>query len=91
MEQSGVYTTFQILRRVLIFSASLTLIVFSNLGNLSARLLGEIFIAPFFIYSIYQLIKITNWRIDLNYIKYIYQISAPIIPCNVSRSCFWTN
>ena len=48
MEQSGVYTTFQILRRVLIFSASLTLIVFSNLGNLSARLLGEIFIAPFF-------------------------------------------
>jgi O-antigen/teichoic acid export membrane protein len=88
MERSVSYTKFQITRKIVIFIGCISIISLLPYDAYYGRIFGELFIIPFFLFSIVKLFKLIQLRFDIKYIKYIFQIALPLFPVMVAGIIF---
>ena len=80
MERSSSYSKFNIIRRMVLFAGSIMLIYVLPIEPYYSRVIGELFIIPFFLYSFIQLRRIFTLSISLKHIKYILKLCIPLYP-----------
>ncbi|NQU86425.1 MAG: lipopolysaccharide biosynthesis protein [Mariniphaga sp.] len=88
MERSASYTKFQIVRRIVFFMGCITMIYLLPFESYYSRLLGELFIIPFFVFTFVELLRLIELDFSIKYIKYIFQIALPLFPVMVAGIIF---
>ena len=88
MEKSVSYTSFQISRRIVIFLSCVILIYLLPYDPYYGRIIGELFIIPFFLFTLFKLYKIIQLKFSIRHIKYIFRIAMPLFPVMVAGIIF---